>query len=107
MSKRKRQFFSCEICFGDIDSARAAMGDFALLGVESKIFEDVVDPYSPAIFVGAWCVCEAIEKESFEKIVRIIADRHRGSADCFGVDDHVPVPSDFGFTVENGRDFAP
>jgi hypothetical protein len=57
--KQKRQFFSCEICFGDIHSARAAMVDFALVGVESKIFEDVVDPCSPATFVGAWRASEA------------------------------------------------
>jgi hypothetical protein len=93
-------FFTCEICFLDRDDARVAMAELAKLGIETKIFDDVVDPYSPAVFVGAWRAGDV----SFEEIVSKIADQHGGSADCFGVDDHIPVPSDFGFTVVTGSD---
>jgi hypothetical protein len=98
-------FFTCQICFGDIDGARAAMHELAKLGIESKIFDGVKDPFSPAVFVGAWRAVEAIEKQminiSFERIIEEIADRHDGSADCFGIDDHIPIPSDFGFSPED------
>lgn len=90
------KFFSCEICLEDIDHAWAAMAALAALGIESKIFGDVVDPYSAAVFVVAWRDGNA----SFEETVTEIADAHGGRADCFGARDHIPVPSDFNFTPE-------
>lgn len=90
------KYFSCEICFHDIDCAHAGMDELAEHGIKSKIFDGVVDDYSPAVFVGAWR--EGVT--SFEKIVREITERNGGSADCFDVDDHEPVPEDFGFIVE-------
>jgi hypothetical protein len=90
------QFFICEICFQDIDGARAAMAELTKLGIESKIFEGISDPFSAAVFVGVWRVGDV----SFEEIVFKIADQHGGMADCFGTSDHVPIPSDFGFHPE-------
>jgi hypothetical protein len=91
-----QQFFTCEICFQNMDGARAAMDELAEHGIKTKIF-DVVDPYSSAVFVGAWREGAA----SFKKIAGEIAERNNGGGDCFGVADHEPVPEDFGFTVEN------
>jgi hypothetical protein len=86
-------YISCEVCFDNVDGARAAMAELAEIGVESKIFEDVVDPLSDAVFVGVW----RAGTTSFEEIVFEIAARHGGLADKFGISDQVPVPADFGY----------
>jgi hypothetical protein len=87
------KFSTCEICFPCPGSARAAMAELAGLGIQSKIFDDVVDRYSAAVFVGAWSAVDA----SFEQAVSKVADQHGGSADCFAIDDREPMAIDFGF----------
>jgi hypothetical protein len=90
-----RQFFTCEMYFSDLDGARVAIAELGELGIESKIF-DVEDPI---VFGVVWRAGDS----SFEEIIREIVERHGGSVDYFGVSDHVPVPSDFGFAAGNGR----
>jgi hypothetical protein len=91
-----KKFFICKICFLNVDSAEAAMAALAAFGIDSKIFDDISDPHSAAVFVEAWRAGDA----SFETVVTEIADQHNGSADHFGVADHEPVPADFGFQPE-------
>ncbi|HEY6753701.1 MAG TPA: hypothetical protein VI077_03160 [Pseudolabrys sp.] len=90
----RQVFISCEVLFPDIYSAWTAAVELGKFGISCKVFEGIFDPPFETIFCAAW---RAGDNVLFQDTVTKIVEQHGGSADCFGCEDHVPIPSDFGF----------